>query len=61
MNLYKKIGKSEMRGKDDMTQDSIVEKIANMAQVVAILHNVRKNSIINFYLNNKSLIFRSFY
>uniref|UniRef100_A0A914NZ02 RyR/IP3R Homology associated domain-containing protein n=1 Tax=Panagrolaimus davidi TaxID=227884 RepID=A0A914NZ02_9BILA len=38
LNLYHKIGKSQMRGKDEMTRDGIVEKIANMAQVVAILH-----------------------
>lgn len=29
-----------MRDKDEMTQDAIVEKIANMGQVVAILHTV---------------------
>lgn len=29
-----------MRGKDEMTQDAVVEKIANMGQVVAILHTV---------------------
>jgi predicted metallopeptidase len=38
--LYRKIGKSQMRGKCDMTQDAVVEKIANMGQVVAILHTV---------------------
>ncbi|KAE9549703.1 hypothetical protein FO519_007091 [Halicephalobus sp. NKZ332] len=38
LNLYQKIGKSQMRGKDDMTKEGVVEKIANMAQVVAILH-----------------------
>uniref|UniRef100_A0AC34G406 Uncharacterized protein n=1 Tax=Panagrolaimus sp. ES5 TaxID=591445 RepID=A0AC34G406_9BILA len=38
LNLYHKIGKSQMRGKDEMTREGIVEKIANMAQVVAILH-----------------------
>lgn len=29
-----------MRGKDDMTQDAVVEKIAAMGQVVSILHTV---------------------
>uniref|UniRef100_A0A1I7YC96 EF-hand domain-containing protein n=1 Tax=Steinernema glaseri TaxID=37863 RepID=A0A1I7YC96_9BILA len=40
LNLYRKIGKSQMRGKEEMTQDGVVEKIANMGQVVAILHVV---------------------
>uniref|UniRef100_A0AC34QR18 Ryanodine receptor n=1 Tax=Panagrolaimus sp. JU765 TaxID=591449 RepID=A0AC34QR18_9BILA len=38
LNLYHKIGKSQMRGKDEMTREGVVDKIANMAQVVAILH-----------------------
>uniref|UniRef100_A0A915B3X3 Ryanodine receptor n=2 Tax=Parascaris TaxID=6254 RepID=A0A915B3X3_PARUN len=38
LNLYRKIGKSQMRGKEEMTQEAIVEKIINMGQVVAILH-----------------------
>ncbi|KHN75295.1 Ryanodine receptor 44F [Toxocara canis] len=38
LNLYRKIGKSQMRGKEEMTQDAVVEKIINMGQVVAILH-----------------------
>lgn len=38
LSLYTKIGKSQMRGKDLMNQDAVVEKIANMGQVVAILH-----------------------
>lgn len=29
-----------MRGKDEMTQDGVIEKIASMGQVVAILHTV---------------------
>lgn len=29
-----------MRGKDEMTQDGVVDKIANMGRVVAILHTV---------------------
>ncbi|CAD5230370.1 unnamed protein product [Bursaphelenchus xylophilus] len=40
LNLYKKIGKSQMRGKEEMTQEAVVEKISNMGQVVAILHAV---------------------
>uniref|UniRef100_A0A0N4ZPH7 Ryanodine receptor 44F n=1 Tax=Parastrongyloides trichosuri TaxID=131310 RepID=A0A0N4ZPH7_PARTI len=39
LSLYTKIGKSQMRGKDTMNQDAVVEKIANMGQVVAILHS----------------------
>ncbi|KAI6242082.1 Ryanodine receptor 1 [Aphelenchoides fujianensis] len=38
LNLYRKIGKSQMRGKDEMTHEAVVEKIASMSQVVAILH-----------------------
>ncbi|KHN87428.1 Ryanodine receptor 44F [Toxocara canis] len=30
LNLYRKIGKSQMRGKEEMTQDAVVEKIINM-------------------------------
>lgn len=40
LSLYRKIGKSQMRGKEEMSQESVVEKIANMGQVVAILHTV---------------------
>uniref|UniRef100_A0A0M3KHW8 Cytochrome P450 n=1 Tax=Anisakis simplex TaxID=6269 RepID=A0A0M3KHW8_ANISI len=40
LNLYRKIGKSQMRGKEEMTHDGVVEKIINMGQVVAILHVV---------------------
>ncbi len=29
-----------MRGKDEMSQEAVVEKIAAMGQVVAILHTV---------------------
>lgn len=29
-----------MRGKDEMTQDGVIEKIFNMGQVSAILHTV---------------------
>ncbi|VDM96771.1 unnamed protein product [Thelazia callipaeda] len=46
LNLYRKIGKSQMRGKDMMTQDGVVEKITNMGQVVAILHVVFINYCI---------------
>ncbi|GMR59737.1 hypothetical protein PMAYCL1PPCAC_29932, partial [Pristionchus mayeri] len=38
LNLYRKIGKSQMRGKDEMSQDAVIEKIFNMGQVSAILH-----------------------
>ncbi|KAM3723537.1 Ryanodine receptor [Dirofilaria immitis] len=38
LNLYRKIGKSQMRNKDVMTLEGIVEKITSMGQVVAILH-----------------------
>ncbi|EJD76290.1 ryanodine Receptor TM 4-6 family protein [Loa loa] len=38
LNLYRKIGKSQMRNKDVMTLDGIVDKITSMGQVVAILH-----------------------
>ncbi|CAG9530378.1 unnamed protein product [Cercopithifilaria johnstoni] len=38
LNLYRKIDKSQMRNKDIMTLDGIVEKITSMGQVVAILH-----------------------
>ncbi|CAJ0957143.1 unnamed protein product, partial [Mesorhabditis belari] len=38
LSLYRKIGKSQMRGKDDMTQEGVVDKIFNMGQVSAILH-----------------------
>lgn len=47
LNLYKKIGKSQMRGKEEMTHEAVVEKIASMGQVVAILHAV---SFLNAYL-----------
>ncbi|CAJ0581879.1 unnamed protein product, partial [Mesorhabditis spiculigera] len=40
LSLYRKIGKSQMRGKDEMTHDAVVEKIFNMGQVSAILHTV---------------------
>ncbi|CAI4225083.1 unnamed protein product [Auanema sp. JU1783] len=40
LSLYRKIGKSQMRGKDEMTQDGVIEKIFNMGQVSAILHTV---------------------
>lgn len=33
-----------MRGKEEMTQEAIVEKIINMGQVVAILH------VVSFFL-----------
>uniref|UniRef100_A0A158P902 Ryanodine receptor 44F n=1 Tax=Angiostrongylus cantonensis TaxID=6313 RepID=A0A158P902_ANGCA len=38
LSLYRKIGKSQMRGKNEMTQDAVIEKIFNMGQVSAILH-----------------------
>ncbi|VDK67237.1 unnamed protein product [Onchocerca ochengi] len=38
LNLYRKIGKSQMRNKNVMTLEGIVEKITSMGQVVAILH-----------------------
>ncbi|KAK6047417.1 hypothetical protein COOONC_15078 [Cooperia oncophora] len=38
LSLYRKIGKSQMRGKSEMSQDAIIEKIFNMGQVSAILH-----------------------
>ncbi|KAL4003146.1 RIH domain family protein [Acanthocheilonema viteae] len=38
LNLYRKIEKSQMRNKDTMTLDGVVEKITSMGQVVAILH-----------------------
>ncbi|KAL3078921.1 hypothetical protein niasHS_014703 [Heterodera schachtii] len=38
LSLYRKIGKSQMRGKEEMSQEAVVDKIANMAKVVAILH-----------------------
>ncbi|VDM52160.1 unnamed protein product [Angiostrongylus costaricensis] len=41
LSLYRKIGKSQMRGKNEMTQDAVIEKIFNMGQVSAILHTVR--------------------
>ncbi|KAI6237110.1 hypothetical protein M3Y95_00230500 [Aphelenchoides besseyi] len=41
LNLYRKIGKSQMRGREEMTNAAVVEKIANMGQVVAILHAVQ--------------------
>ncbi|KAK0411652.1 hypothetical protein QR680_005766 [Steinernema hermaphroditum] len=47
LNLYRKIGKSQMRGKEEMTQDGVVEKIANMGQVVAILHVVTRVRELN--------------
>lgn len=31
-----------MRGKDEMSQDAVIEKIFNMGQVSAILHTVRR-------------------
>ncbi|CAI5451931.1 unnamed protein product [Caenorhabditis angaria] len=40
LSLYRKIGKSQMRGKNEMTQDGIIEKIFNMGQVTAILHTM---------------------
>uniref|UniRef100_A0A914H250 Ryanodine receptor n=1 Tax=Globodera rostochiensis TaxID=31243 RepID=A0A914H250_GLORO len=40
LSLYRKIGKSQMRGKEEMSQEGVVDKIANMAKVVAILHTV---------------------
>ncbi|CAO4380202.1 unnamed protein product [Caenorhabditis nigoni] len=38
LSLYRKIGKSQMRGKDEMSQEAVIEKIFNMGQVSAILH-----------------------
>ncbi|XGW02944.1 hypothetical protein V3C99_014731 [Haemonchus contortus] len=38
LSLYRKIGKSQMRGKSEMSQDAVIEKIFNMGQVSAILH-----------------------
>uniref|UniRef100_A0A8R1HP75 Ryanodine receptor n=2 Tax=Caenorhabditis japonica TaxID=281687 RepID=A0A8R1HP75_CAEJA len=40
LSLYRKIGKSQMRGKDEMTQEAVIEKIFNMGQVSAILHTM---------------------
>lgn len=40
LSLYRKIGKSQMRGKEEMSQEAVVDKIAKMGQVVAILHTV---------------------
>ncbi|VDN34602.1 unnamed protein product [Gongylonema pulchrum] len=53
LNLYRKIGKSQMRGKDVMTQDAVVEKITNMGQVVAILHVVSSASFLVDLLKKK--------
>nr|CAD2195338.1 unnamed protein product [Meloidogyne enterolobii] len=38
LNLYRKIGKSQMRGKEEMSHEAVVDKIVKMGQVVAILH-----------------------
>ena len=40
LNLYRKIGKEAMRGRNEMTKEAVVDKIVNMGQVVAILHTV---------------------
>uniref|UniRef100_A0A914KKN4 Uncharacterized protein n=1 Tax=Meloidogyne incognita TaxID=6306 RepID=A0A914KKN4_MELIC len=40
LNLYRKIGKSQMRGKEEMSHEAVVDKIVKMGQVVAILHTV---------------------
>ncbi|VDL83555.1 unnamed protein product, partial [Nippostrongylus brasiliensis] len=42
LSLYRKIGKSQMRGKNEMTQDAVIEKIFNMGQVSAILHTIMR-------------------
>ncbi|PIO54972.1 hypothetical protein TELCIR_23651, partial [Teladorsagia circumcincta] len=42
LSLYRKIGKSQMRGKSEMTQDAVIEKIFNMGQVSAILHTIMR-------------------
>ncbi|CAB3399073.1 unnamed protein product [Caenorhabditis bovis] len=42
LSLYRKIGKSQMRGKDEMSQDAVIEKIFNMGQVTAILHVITR-------------------
>ena len=39
-NLYEKIGKRQMRGIDQMSADEVISKIANMGQVLSILHLV---------------------
>lgn len=59
LNLYRKIGKSQMRGKDEMSQEAVVEKIANMGQVVAILHTVGVEGGHTFRCFPFSHIFRS--
>ncbi|ULT90420.1 hypothetical protein L3Y34_008632 [Caenorhabditis briggsae] len=42
LSLYRKIGKSQMRGKDEMSQEAVIEKIFNMGQVSAILHVITR-------------------
>uniref|UniRef100_A0A0N5AR96 Ryanodine receptor n=1 Tax=Syphacia muris TaxID=451379 RepID=A0A0N5AR96_9BILA len=48
LSLYRKIGKSQMRGTEEMTQDGVIEKIFSMGQVTAILHVVRLYTCILF-------------
>lgn len=44
-NLYHKIGKSQMRDIDNMSQDAVIEKIAFMGHVLSILHMVKNSHI----------------